>query len=101
MPGKPTYDLQQLQQLVGQGELSRTITAAATHGASSIRFTADHIIEAVLLLTLRDFHKTMESERIPGLWQDVYRLEYRQQEVYIKLQIGSDGRAYVVQFKRR
>jgi hypothetical protein len=72
MRGKPTYDLQYLQQLVGQGELTSSITTAAADGASFKMLTTDHITEAVLLLMPEHFYKTMESDQMPGLWQDVY-----------------------------
>lgn len=101
MPGRPTYDLQLLQQLVGQGELSRVITKAALDGGTPLRCGTDEIIEAVLALTAGDFYKTMQSERIPGLWQDVYHLEREGIKLYIKLQHGFDGRAHVVQFKQK
>lgn len=101
MGGKPTYDLQHLQQLVGQGPLTRVITAAAVDGASQLELIHEHIVEAVLLLMPQHFYKTMESEQVPGLWQDVYHIEYRDWPLYIKLQIGFDGRAHVVQFKRK
>jgi hypothetical protein len=101
MRGKPTYDLHLLQQLVGQGELSRTITKAATQGALLLDLDRDAIIEAVLLLRPGHFYKTMESELLPGMWQDVYHLEFRGKRLYIKLQLADDGRAFVVQFKQR
>jgi motility quorum-sensing regulator / GCU-specific mRNA interferase toxin len=101
MAGKPTYDLQHLQHLIGQGAISRVITDAASNGGFALSLGQEDIVEAVLALHAGDFYKTMESERIPGLWQDVYHLEYRGVSLYIKLQIGFDGRAYVVQFKRR
>lgn len=101
MPGKPTYDLQLLQQLVGQGPLSRVITRSALDGGAPLSCGSDEIIEAVLALTAGDFYKTMQSERIPGLWQDVYHLERRGIQLYIKLPQGFDGRAHVVQFKQK
>lgn len=101
MRGKPTYDLQQLQQLVGQGELSRSITRAARQGAIEVNLIEPDIIRAVLELGQGDFYKSMEAEKCPGLWQDVYHLRYGGIEFYIKLQLGPNGRAIVVQFKKR
>ena len=101
MGGKPTYDLQLLQQLIGQGELSRAITKAATQGALLLDFDRNAIIDAVLLLRPEHFYKTMESELLPGMWQDVYHLEFRGEHLYIKLQLADDGRAFVVQFKQK
>lgn len=101
MPGKPTYDLQHLQQLVGQGELSRAITEVARAGSTSLGLEVPDIITAVLELRASDFYKTMEAERCPGLRQDVYHLRFRNIDLYIKLQLSPDRRAVVVQFKRR
>lgn len=101
MPGKPTYDLQQLQQLIGQGELSRMVTSAARAGATQCGLDLSGVIAAVLALTPADLHKTMESEKCPGLWQDVYHLRFQDVELYIKLQLSPDGRGVVVQFKRK
>jgi hypothetical protein len=101
MQGAPTYDLELVQQLVGQGALTSSITVVAAAGASELEWHPEHIVEAVLLLSPGEFYKTMESERVPGLWQDVYHLQYRGVHLYIKVQIGHDGRAYVVQFKRK
>jgi hypothetical protein len=101
MGGKPTYDLQLLQQLVGQGELSCTMTRAAKAGAALLGLNEEEIVEAVLLLTTGHFYKSMESEKLSGLWQDVYHLRFRGEWLYIKLQLGSNGHAVVVQFKVR
>jgi motility quorum-sensing regulator/GCU-specific mRNA interferase toxin len=99
--GRPTYDLEELQRLIGQGPLSSSITRVAQEGAAELNCSEDDIVEAVLQLTTQHFYKSMESERIPGLWQDVYHLEFRGIWLYIKLQIGTHGRAFVVQFKQR
>jgi hypothetical protein len=99
--GQPTYDLQELQRLIGQGPISSAITAVAEEGARAFGWDRDDIVEAVLELTTQHFYKSMESERKPGLWQDVYHLEFRSIRLYIKLQMGFDGRAGVVQFKAR
>jgi motility quorum-sensing regulator/GCU-specific mRNA interferase toxin len=99
--GEPTYDLQELQRLIGQGEISSSITKVAEEGAAEFRWSRDDIVEAVLELEIQHFYKSMESEKIPGLWQDVYHLEFRGVGLYIKLQMGTSGRAFVVQFKKR
>lgn len=101
MEGKPTYDLRQLQQLVGQGELSRVITSAAREGASECGLDVPEIVAAVLELGPSHFYKTMEAEKCPGLWQDVYHIGFQGRELYVKLQLSPDGRATVVQCKRK
>jgi motility quorum-sensing regulator/GCU-specific mRNA interferase toxin len=98
---EPTYDLLELQRLIGQGPISSSITNAAEEGASELGWSRSDIVEAVLELTSQHFYKSMESERLPGLWQDVYHLRYRGIWLYIKLQLALTGRAFVVQFKKR
>jgi len=97
----PTYDLQQVQWLVGQGELTRVISEAAFVGADELGFDREELVEAVLSLDPNDFYKSMESERFPGLWQDVYHLSFEGAELYIKLQMDAKGRGVVIQFKKR
>jgi hypothetical protein len=99
--GEPTYDLELLQQLIGQGPVSSAITGAAKAGAGFFAFGNEEIVEAVLQLLPANFYKSMESESCRGLWQDVYHLVYRSVLLYIKLQMGADGRAVVVQFKQK
>ena len=99
--GDPRYDLQELQRLLGQGLVSSWIMGTAKQGAALLGFGEEHIVEAVLELTPQHFYKSMESERCPGLWQDVYHHEHQGVRLYIKLQMGLDGRAVVVQYKAR
>lgn len=99
--GKPAYDLQEIQRLIGQGSISSWFTGTAKRGAALLGLGDDNITEAVLELTPRHFYKSMESEQCPGLWQDVYHLDYRGVPLYIKLQMSVDGRGIVVQFKAR
>jgi motility quorum-sensing regulator / GCU-specific mRNA interferase toxin len=97
----PTYDLRRVQQLVGQGPISSRITRAARRGATELLLDEFAIVEAVLALTPTDFYKSMEAEKCPGLWQDVYHLQFRGLHLYIKLQIAVEGLAVVVQFKEK
>jgi motility quorum-sensing regulator / GCU-specific mRNA interferase toxin len=99
--GTPAYDLELIQQMVGQGPISRLITSTAVEGARMAGLEQSGIVEAVLELTPSCFYKSMESDQRPGLWQDVYHLRYAGVDLYIKLQIDVDGFATVVQFKRR
>jgi motility quorum-sensing regulator/GCU-specific mRNA interferase toxin len=99
---KPTYDLELVQQLVGQGPLSRLITSAARRGARECGFTSTGaIVDAILALSSANFYKTMVAERFPGLWQDVYHSAFHGVDLYIKLQISPEGVGVVVQFKER
>jgi motility quorum-sensing regulator/GCU-specific mRNA interferase toxin len=95
------YDLETVQRLVGQGEISSIITTVARDGARQCGLSISELVEAVLELSTANFYKSMESEKRPGMWQDVYHLSFRGGELYIKLQISPAGDAVVVQFKAR
>jgi hypothetical protein len=41
----------------------------------------------------------MPAEKIPGLWQDVYKIHYQGVRVYLKLQIGASGHSVIISFK--
>jgi hypothetical protein len=97
----PAYDLEEVQRLVGQGPISRRITKVAADGAVEVGLSEEGLVAAVLSLTPAHFYKCMEAEQRPGLWQDVYHLPHGTITLYLKLQIGFDGRAVVVQCKRR
>ena len=68
MKGKqtPTYDLQVIQERVREGRVQ--ITATAVRGAAALGISPTGILEVVLALTAADFFKSMESEKVPGLW---------------------------------
>lgn len=66
MGGTPTYDLQHLQQLIGQGELSRFVTVAAHRGAGDAGFVDADIISAVLELGHSDFYKPWKRNSVPA-----------------------------------
>jgi motility quorum-sensing regulator / GCU-specific mRNA interferase toxin len=55
--------------------------------------------DCLLALTAADFYKSMESEAVPGLWQDVYRPVFEGLALYVKLQIWADGLVVVISFK--
>jgi len=97
----PTYDLEEVQRLVGQGPISCTVSQTALLNADDLGLGYGDVIEAVLLLSPAEFYKTMESERVPGSWQDVYRSSYAGLRLYIKVQINARGLAVVIQFKER
>lgn len=97
----PTYDLEEVQRLVGQGPISCTVSQAALYGGRGLGFNYDQIVEAVLSLQAAHFYKTMPSEQVPGSWQDVYHLSCDGTSVYVKLQINANGEAVVIQFKEK
>jgi Motility quorum-sensing regulator, toxin of MqsA len=69
--------------------------------ASALGYDSGGMKDVVLALTLQDFYKTMASDLIPGLMQDVYRPRDEGLHLYVKVQVVGGGRAVVVSFKER
>jgi len=94
----PTYDLQQVRALVLSG--AYYVTGVAADGAAELGMDDEDIVECVSNhLNGSHFYKTMRAEKIPGLWQDVYKTTYEGCRLYIKLQINAAQKAVVVSFK--
>ena len=76
------------------------VTRAALRSALSLRMDVDDIRDCILALEMSHFDKTMEAEKAPGLWQDVYRVRFLGVSIYLKLQIVQDGTVRVISFKQ-
>jgi len=59
----------------------------------------EDIVERCLALKRKEIYKTMTCHGNHRLWQDVYKSVEGAETLYIKLQIGADGKGVVVQFK--
>ena len=95
---RPTYRLEQIKQLFQ--EKTFRITETALQGAAMMNFLDEDIIDCVTTcLGDSHFYKTMPAERVPGLMQDVYKIRYENERVYLKLQISKTGHAVVIAFK--
>ncbi|HSW30648.1 MAG TPA: type II toxin-antitoxin system MqsR family toxin [Longimicrobiales bacterium] len=97
-PHAPTYPLSQVQGAVRRG--SYWVTRSAGHGAMALDLDESDIRECVARLGPSDFYKTMPSERVPGLFQDVYLTRHHGLPIYLKVQLAPNGDAVVVSFKR-
>ena len=94
----PTYDLGQIRILVGCG--AYYITVAAANDAAQLGMDDEDIVECVAnCLNESHFYKTMQAEKMPGLWQDVYKIAHQGYRLYIKLQINAAQKAVVISFK--
>jgi motility quorum-sensing regulator/GCU-specific mRNA interferase toxin len=93
----PRYNLSDIQKLVLEGRYH--VTLQAGQDAFDLGFDSEGVRECVLALNETHFYKSMPAEKVPGLWQDVYRLRYEGTRVYLKLQIDFDGKAVVISFK--
>lgn len=103
---KPTYPLTEVKQLIHKGQY-RVTRVAFDYAAADFSFNEVDIVQAVLNLRASDFYKTMPSEQLAGLWQDVYKpfflIAGQQVQAYVKLQITGqrDGDlAIIISFKR-
>jgi hypothetical protein len=87
---QPTYDLKHIKDLI-RAEHYRITLRALTDAQSDFDFGQDRILQEVLNLKLQDLDKTMPSERMPELWQDVYKkrviVDGQTRWAYIKLNI--------------
>jgi hypothetical protein len=104
MISKPTYPLADVQRLVNAGKCRVTGTAEMS-ARDELGLLRAQILVNVLRLKATDFYKSMQSDRVPELWQDVYRptiatpLHQGGIVVYCKVQISKQGDAVVVSFK--
>lgn len=74
------------------------LTTSALDTALELGFDADDVFDCVVNhLEESHFYKTMDSEKKPGLMQDVYYITYQGQRLYVKLQVNVS--AVVVSFK--
>ena len=97
----PSYDLARVVALIAA--LQYRITGLAVQGAGELGFDESDIVECVGALRATDFYKTMEAERRPGFWQDVYRTEHGGIPLYVKVQLeglNPEELVVVIQFKR-
>jgi len=92
-----TYSLESIKKLIREGQ--SIITTSALMGAAELEFIDEDIHSAILLLSDEDFYKTMASKKRKSTYQDVYRKEYKNVLLYIKLQIVEQ--AIVISFKEK
>jgi motility quorum-sensing regulator / GCU-specific mRNA interferase toxin len=94
------YDLGLIKSLVTQNRY--LITRSALQTALEIGFDDADIVECIVEeLAESHFYKTMPATTVKaiGLWQDVYRIYFRSQHVYLKLQINAQTKAVIISFK--
>ena len=93
-----SYSLAAIKQLMTGGQYLITVTALET--ATLMGFDTESIVECVVeQLAETHFYKTMPAIAVPGRMQDVYKLSFEGQRVYLKLQINQSDTAVVISFK--
>ena len=94
----PYYNLKTIKSLIQDRRYY--VTKSAQQGALAIGFGDSQICDCVVIhLDVSHFFKTMPSERLPCLWQDVYKITYEGVRVYLKLQISLEDEAVIISFK--
>ncbi|UCH86456.1 MAG: type II toxin-antitoxin system MqsR family toxin [Dehalococcoidia bacterium] len=97
--GKAAYNLEEVKRWVAGGAF--VITLQARRDAYGLGLDARDVRDCILGLSAGEFHKSMRSEAVPELDQDVYQTVYGEFELYVKLQMRRDGPVVVVSSKLR
>ena len=92
----PTYDLAELQAKVTHGHVQ--VTVRALRDAGAMGFDQIDIFECVCSLTYTNFYKTMPSETVNGVFQDVYKTRWCGVPIYTKLTYGDARKTVVISF---
>jgi motility quorum-sensing regulator/GCU-specific mRNA interferase toxin len=98
---RPHYLLDEIKKLFRR-EKTRIIRNVAHKGAVSEGYMTPQEIESVISkLTADNFYKSMTAYQDYQIWQDVYKFDDGEKQLYIKLQLSFDGRkAILIQFKK-
>jgi|HubBroStandDraft_1064217.scaffolds.fasta_scaffold09431_1 MqsR (Motility quorum-sensing regulator) toxin of toxin-antitoxin system len=103
LPKTPKYPLEEVKRLV-RAKAWRLTGSAEDSARVELGMMGPQVLQCVLSLKASDFYKQMESDKCPGLWQDVYRptvvapLHQGGVVVYCKVQIDA-GVTVVISFK--
>jgi motility quorum-sensing regulator/GCU-specific mRNA interferase toxin len=81
--------------LIEAGKVRATFSALAGGAALGLDFAG--MLDIVMALTPKDFHKSMTTHADHKIWQDVYRPTTPVGEVYLKLTVIDD--VLIVSFK--
>lgn len=94
----PTHNLAQMIALIKQDKYKTT--KGAREGATELGLSLDEMIKVVVNLpTTGKFYKTMEADKNPGYWMDVYHTKTPAgADVYLKLMMQNG--VLIVSFKK-
>lgn len=97
----PHYSLSTIKQLIRDSHLF--ITAQTIKDtALNYGYDGDDIVQTILHLSESNFYKSMPSEKIPVIWQDLYFKDpAKPDEAFIILQINHRLKKTVIQFKKQ
>lgn len=80
------------------------VTLSASQGAGALGIDERDVLDCVLALDESQFFKSMDSLKVAGLRQDVYRPRWAGFDLYVKVQIVGEhpaDTAVIISFKRR
>lgn len=95
---EPRFSLELVQALVRRN--AYRITEAARMGAEALFFDEDDVVECVCALTAKDYEQTLDSTKVPGTFQDVYKPRFHGYELYVKLRLVEGRQVVVISFKQ-
>jgi len=95
---KPTYDLESIKAAVAAGRYR--ITFSARRSAHALGMEDADVVRVILEMNRTDFYKSMTTYADSHIWQDVYRPECDELQLYVKFQID-DGGYLIVSFKEK
>lgn len=82
-----------------QNQSTRSVTRRAVKDAVSLGYCdVDEMVDRVCKLNRKEFCKTMTRDSDHTLWQDVYKTEDEDCNIYIKLQKSHDGKGVIISF---
>lgn len=98
---KPHYNLSKMQEYIRAGKLHITHTAIQ-NAQNDFNIKATDIPTYIYQLNNSHFYKSMTCDQNNKIWQDVYHLPIKTNQVaYIKLQLNIEEETVIIQFKRK
>jgi motility quorum-sensing regulator/GCU-specific mRNA interferase toxin len=99
---KPTHDLNQLKAAFSQVKrLGSATTATAFRDAQELGLSRADMVEVIQSIRASDFYKSMTAHANPQLWQDVYHVRFRGQELYVKFTSKPGDGYLLLSFKEK
>ena len=95
---KAHYSLEQIKQLIEVENYRFTISARTTF-QNELELTEDDALDVIFQLQPNDLYKSMTAYHDHTLWQDVYKPSWKDEKLYIKLQILEDS-TIIISFKK-
>ena len=96
----PTHDLEAIKAVFSEIK-NLNITGSALRDAAALGYGREEIVEVIQSMETDHFYKTMPSEKVPGLMQDVYRVPDGGMELYVKFTSDTVTEFKLLSFKER